>query len=495
MYHPMFKAHDIRAKRECFAGEGGRRVAVAVAYYMACVLKADSIVLCRDARLGGETLLEEMVNTCSRAGLVVYVDPNPVGSCQFYNACMLHDAPCGVMITASHNPGSYLGMKLVGPDLSPISMESGLASVARAYEEGTPLPSATRAGAVKVIDTLTPYIEYSMALAHVGRGELSGLSIACEFLNGSSATAIMVGLGRAGVACTPLHPVPNGNFPLGEPNPGRKESMEEALTFIRTHQVPLLFAFDGDGDRMDLLVDGAQLTLSFVMYSIIEQLKALNPHEEPLAVLFDPKASPIVFNEIAGKGVQIDIVRNGHSAVKHVMRQSRQPRYLCAAEESAHYFYQLPTDPSKPDSRRLAGENTLFYLLLILKAFKENPKVFNEAQALQQSFYRRREWSITIPDGGQRTALLAQIEALMAGMGATRIEHDGSGHSLGAVLYRRGVDTGTYGLERGWLQLFQRISESEESLLRFEVIAENEAVGLPLVEALLALQGRFTQTT
>ena len=140
-------------------------------------------------------------------------------------------------------------------------------------------------------------------------------------------------------------------------------------------------------------------------------------------------------------------------------------------------------------------ENTLFYLLLILKAFKANPKVFNEAQALQQSFYRRREWSITIPDGGQRTALLAQIEALMAGMGATRIEHDGSGHSLGAVLYRRGVDTGTYGLERGWLQLFQRISESEDSLLRFEVIAENEAVGLPLVEALLALQGRFTQTT
>ena len=45
MYHPMFKAHDIRAKRECFAGEGGRRVAKAVAYYMACVLKADSIVL------------------------------------------------------------------------------------------------------------------------------------------------------------------------------------------------------------------------------------------------------------------------------------------------------------------------------------------------------------------------------------------------------------------------------------------------------------------
>lgn len=495
MYHPMFKAHDIRAKRECFAGEGGRRIAEAVAFYMVSVLKADSIVLCRDARLGSETLLEEMVNTCSRAGLVVHVDVNPVGSCQFYNACMLHGSRGGAMITASHNPGTYLGMKLVGPGLSPISMESGLALIAQAYEDRTPLPSSKRAGAVKIIDSLTPYIEYSMQLADVGRGELSGLSVACEFLNGSSAAAIMGALGRAGVACTPLHPVPNGNFPLGEPNPGREASMQEALDFIRTNSVPLLFAFDGDGDRMDLLVDGIQLTPSFVMYSIIDQLKALNLHEEPLPVLFDPKASPIVLNKIAGKGVHIEIVRNGHSAVKNFMRTSKEPRYLCAAEESAHYFYQLPIDPARPDDTRLAGENTLFYMLLILKAYKENPEIFNEAQALQQSFYRQREWSFTISDIAQRTALLAQIEALMTEMGATRIEHDGSGNSLGAVLYRRGVDAQSYTLGRHWLQLFQRISESEESLLRFEVIAESEDVGLPLVEALLALQRRFSQTS
>lgn len=492
MSKAMFRAHDIRAKRECFEEPTASVLALALARYWIDELKVDSVVVCRDTRLGGAALMQRLVDVFVEEGLKVFLEPNPVGSCHFYHICMTQSQSAGVMITASHNPGSYLGMKLVGPNLQPISMgygpKGGIEQIRTLFGESHLASAKKDGGNVVLVDTLASFVEQSMALAGVEKEMLRGTHVAYDFLHGIGFPAIGLASQKAGVTYDLLHGVPDGNFPVGDPNPGIEKSMQGSMEYLKNTGTKLLLAYDGDGDRMDLIYKGKQLSPSMVMYCIVDQLVALNPEIKNPVILFDVKSSPPLISGMIRRGYTLQVVRNGHSAIKQIMNNGA----LCAVEESAHYYYQLPL--LDQHGVRVPSENTLFYTLLILKAYSQNPSLFEEAQKLQDSFFREREWAVVIKDEQKRDMFLAELNQAMTDLGATRYEEGPDGSSLGAVLYRLNLPKNWETEELSsdsWFQVFQRLSESEDNVLRFEVLAAKKEEGVKIVELLHSLQSSY----
>ncbi|WP_332448394.1 hypothetical protein [Sphaerochaeta sp.] len=488
----IFKAHDIRFARELLDAETKNRLACAVAEYFAQDCGAQTVVLGRDARLGGEGLLSVLQNEMQAAGMDVLIHEEPIGTCHFYYSCMQHPHSCGVMVTASHNPGSYLGMKIVGKDLLPISMGSGpnggLKRIQQLFEGETTLYPVCPRGRREKLEDLASFTEYSLHLAGLGKNSLFGMHVACDFLHGSNASAVLDALTQAGVSYEVLHQTPDGSFPAGDPNPGIAKSMQDAHDYLKTHPHPLLFAYDGDGDRMDLLYEGRQLPPSCVLWAISDALQHLQTFSSNPRYLLDVKASPVVLHAMQQEGKKVALIRNGHSVIKARLHTSGT--YFCAAEESAHYYYQFP----QAGGGFIPSENTIFFTLMVLKTYQNNPQRFLQARALADSFFRQREWAVTIKDAQQRSHFLNQVRQAMESMHAEIITEDADGFSYGALLYRHGIHA-DLSLESQWFQVFQRISESEDSLVRFEVIAANQSLGLQVTASILEIQEQISQTT
>lgn len=492
----FFRAHDIRFRRCLVSQATLKQLAISLARYYREVVQVPSVVLARDGRLGGESFQQALLDACTEAGLDVHVEPNPIGTCQFYYHCLTREESGGLMITASHNPGSYLGLKLVGRNLEMITMgggpEGGLEKVRSLFEENASSSKAERIGQVFVADTLASYISYSIKLAGIEEGELGGLSVVCDFLHGSFGPAVTRALQSVGVGVKSLHLLSDGSFPAGDPNPGKPESLADARDFLEEHPAPLLLAYDGDGDRMDVIFEGRQLPPSFVMLMISDYLLQLeDPASQPL-ILFDVKASPVVLSTMQQQHKKYGIVQNGHAIIKRIMQANG---YLCAVEESAHYFYQFPRSTSRITSSRYATENTLFFTLLLLKAYAHDPTRFKAMRALQDSFFRIREWSVHIKEAERLQSLLDSVSTLMQERGAQRLTEAEDGRTLGATLYRKGLERGYISQQGPWFQVFERLSESEDNLLRYEILASDEKLGLTIQQVLTSIISEFSQTT
>jgi phosphomannomutase len=345
------------------------------------------------------------------------------------------------------------------------------------------------------------FIDYSMRLSEVPSGSLEGLPVVCDFLHGSFGLAISRALTQCGVQGVYRHLVPNGNFPVGDPNPGMEGSMKSTLAYLAENPTDLCFAYDGDGDRMDLIYKGSQLSPSFVMSVIASEVATMfAPYFgmeaesfEP-TFLFDIKASPTVLLKSVMQGKKIALVQNGHSYIKSALVKGRAEHILAAVEESAHYYLQFPQSAGAWDSPKFSTENTLFYTLLIMKAYVTDPARFDEAKRLQESTWRAREWSIMIKEAAKRIALQSEIEELLFKMGATKVTENEQGESLGASLYRFNLPVhydATAELKSPWFQVFQRVSQSEDALLRWEVIASDERIGQRVFEEIAKVQQRY----
>ena len=121
----MFKQYDIRTRHTSLTDELKTRLYNAVAVYYRDFVKAKSVVIGRDARLYVPELAEGLATWLRKAGLDVYLNPLPISTCQFYYSCMKHRESAGIMVTASHNPAEYVGLKLVAPNVEPIAMGCG----------------------------------------------------------------------------------------------------------------------------------------------------------------------------------------------------------------------------------------------------------------------------------------------------------------------------------------------------------------------------------
>ncbi len=480
----MFKASDIRTKFEVLSCDDITDLSKAVARYIKEDLKTDSVVLARDARLNSATLMEKMLEVLPLYGLNVFVNPVQISTCQFYFMCMKKIKAAGIMLTASHNPGAYVGLKIVGPGVSPIATgygpEGGITRIKEYYSNPEGIKKEKK-GKISVYQAQREYVEYSMRLAGLAPGSLEGLSVYADFLSGAAGADLVAALNEAGAEIEVANMVPNGLFPSGDPNPMIESSVAPARERMKGGSYDMGLIFDGDGDRVDLMFpDGSQIIPGLNMAVILPYLiKIFAPAfpERKLNVYADVKAIPLALIEIAKRGVDVHIIRNGHSFIKQKLKDNASAGYIAAEEESAHYYLNFPLDPDDFSKGTVATENTLFFALLSLKAMKEKKSEYERMYEIQKGIIRYREWPLTFNDGSYMDAIMQEVEDKMKAEGAMIIKDMDDGSSLDASLMRFNLpsefnENSTF--PSSWAQVAERISRSEDAMTRWEVVASDQ---------------------
>ena len=257
----MFKQYDIRTRYNVLTSMQKDRLYNAVALYIRDSVKAKSVVIGRDARLNVPELAEGLAAMLRKAGLDVLINPLPITTCQFYYTCMQHRTSAGIMVTASHNPAEYVGLKLVGPGVDPIAFgcgpDNGIAKIKELYEADAKV-TEDRHGRLTVINHLYDYIDYCMKLSGVTEGSLKGTKILLEFLNGAAGTEMALAFQKAGADIECRNVAPDGFFRQGDPNPIIEPSIAPARAAMREGEFDFGFCFDGDGDRVDLMAPNGE---------------------------------------------------------------------------------------------------------------------------------------------------------------------------------------------------------------------------------------------
>lgn len=498
----MFKSYDIRTKNNKLSDELRLRLCNAVALYYRDCLNVDSVVICRDARLYVPQLAEDMTAIMRKAGLDVYLNPLPVSTCQFYFTCMKYKDSAGLMLTASHNPGEYVGIKFVSKRLFPLAMdygpEGGIRKIMQYYVEDCKVEPSSKKGKCIIINELQNYIDYSMRLAGVREGSLKGLKVMLEFLSGSAGVEEALAFHKAGAEIEVRNVVPDGFFRSGDPNPIIESSVAPAREAMRNGDFDIGFCFDGDGDRMDLMDgDGIQIVPGLNMSIIIDNIMSIYGGEKR-DFYADVKAIPISLCEIARHNVNVHIIRNGHSFIKAKLRENCDNGYFASEEESAHYYVNLPYDENHPENGYVAVESTLFFALLTARSYVENPEAYKRARMLQESIYRVREWPILCENAPEKMPeILKEVERRMSELGAIVIDRMEDGSDLDATLMRFNLPekfTPETSLEgKTWAQVAQRISRSEDAMARWEVVSNSKEECERLNNEVIKIVSRYVE--
>lgn len=472
----MFRAYDIRTPSARLSDQQAYRLARAEAVYFADEVGVEGMLVGRDARATGPRYLTILIEALLEAGLDVVYLPNVSSTSYFYYAAMCHPRHGGILVGASHNPAQDTGQKLLGPEVRPIARGigpcGGLGEIRRLYQEEASRKGVPR-GRFRSCDLLNDYIEFSMKLAGVGRGELSGIRVLHDYLHGAAGREMMLAFERSGAELTPLHYVPDGEFPLGDPNPVKREVIEPTLARLSEGDFDLATIFDGDGDRLDVYNgDGTYVSSSFVFAAVLSEIRQRFAGEG-LGVLADLKSNPLAVMEMARTGVAVDVVRNGHSQIKQSLYDN--PTRFAAVEESAHFYEAF----SPGEGQRFCTENTLYMALLTTRVWRNDSSRVQELIDIQGSTSRAREWGFKFDSERERAAALDAVRKHFESAGAESMEKMRSGMALEATLMRRGLPFEVDETTRpaaDWLQVCQRVSHSEDGLARWEVVGAEKGI-------------------
>jgi phosphomannomutase len=440
-------------------------------------LGADTVVLTRDARLGAARVLALGVDTAQRMGYRTLVNPQPISTPQAYFAALhvAQEHPCvlGLAVTASHNPGNYIGVKFTVPVAQAIGLDcgprGGLRRVRELYHEG-PL-EARSGGTLRLIDLSREYVEYGMRTAGVQAGSLAGVRVVLDAMNGAAGPEVFTTLTRAGAEVRPLRLFPDGNFPTGSPNPTSQGKLEDAVRAAAEWGAAVVIGLDGDGDRIVFGDGRGLLTAGFAFVPILRACLADAAREPAPLVLHDPKVSPLALAAWGQLGARPVLFRNGHSQIKEYMSRVG---VVAAAEESGHFYHRLSLG-----GRTISGENSLVTILLLLASLHREPALLATLREMQAQVFTTGEFNYQFESDERRNAALAAVVARLVADNATIATTTPDGIDLQGTCVARGVRLapGRAELEAGWYSGYLRVATNEKAVVRAYFSAGDVASG------------------
>jgi phosphomannomutase/phosphomannomutase/phosphoglucomutase len=326
-----FKAYDIRGR---IPDEINEDIAWRIGRAYAEIVRPRSVVVGHDIRLTGPSLAAALTRGLTGAGVDV-IDIGMCGTEEVYFATWHLGAGGGVMVTASHNPADYNGMKLVREEARPISGDSGLDDIRLRAEElaGTNTTAAGHRGSVSTLDNRDAYIAH--LLGYVERERLRPLGLVVNAGNGSAGPVIDRLEPYLPFRMVKVHHEPDGRFPNGVPNPLLPENRAATRDAIRAAGADLGIAWDGDFDRCFLFDERGGFIEG---YYIVGMLAAAMLARSPGArIVHDPR---LVWNtrEIVREGGGIAVQsKTGHAFIKERMRREDA---VYGGEMSAHHYFR-----------------------------------------------------------------------------------------------------------------------------------------------------------
>jgi phosphomannomutase len=461
------KVYDARWEIDDFSeGEVERLFEATLAYGRE--LGVDTVTFTRDARLGCAAVLEIGMQTALRAGFRVIACTDPISTPQGYFVALRtsarHPKTMGLVVTASHNPAQYIGVKFTVPTVQAIGLGcgpmDGLTKVREIYhsdEKFRPTPG----GELHLANHPTKeFVEFSLEAAGVKPGDLAGLTVVVDAFHGSAGPEIWHALRTAGVEVVPLRIVPNGQFPTGSPSPTSQGKMHRAILVARQEKADVVLGIDGDGDRIVFGDRRGILSAGFVTLPIIRALLAGGSLKPGAKVLYDPKVNPLALAEWGKLGVEPVLFRNGHSQIKDYMMRIGAD---AGAEESGHYYHRLDYE-----GLTIAAENSIVTILLFLKAVKASPDLMDHLWKLQKQVFTTGEFNYQFADDATRDKALAAAIDKFESEGAHTQSATPDGIDLEGTVVQHGVTlaAGSADLAKGWYSGYFRIATNEKAVVR-----------------------------
>ena len=323
----IFKAYDVRGVvPDDLDANIVRRIGAAFAAWT----KLPAILLGRDSRISSPELAAAITEGATSVGVDV-VDLGLASTDLVYFASGSLDLPA-VMLTASHNPKDYNGLKFCMPGARPVGEDTGLREI-RALVERDDLPAATMEGTVSHRDLLEPYTEH--VLSFVDAAAMRPLTVAVDTANGMGGLVVPAVMARLPVTLHHLYGELDGTFPNHPADPTALENLVDLQRAVRESGAALGLAFDGDADRVVLVDDQAQpvsgsTTTAMLAASILDR----NPGEKIVHNLICSKAVPEIVREHGGTPIR---TRVGHSFIKQVMAETGA---IFGGEHSGHYYFR-----------------------------------------------------------------------------------------------------------------------------------------------------------
>ena len=401
VFEEIFKAYDIRGTvPEQLNEDAARRIGAAFARFAG----TERIAVGRDCRESSPGLAAALIDGITSQG--VHVDDlGMITTDMVYYAAGSLDQP-GAMITASHNPKGYNGIKLCLAGAAPVGVDSGLREIKVWAEEG--LDHADTAGEVVSVDVLSGYVDHLLSIVDVAM--ISELDVIADGGNGVAGVAVPDVFDRIPAKLTGLYLEPDGTFPNHHPDPLRPENLVDLEDRMRSGSYQLGVAFDGDADRAFFIDDQLRpLPGSSVTAIVAAWFLQSNPGEKVVHNLICSKAVPESVKAAGGEPVR---TRVGHSYIKQVMKETGA---IFGGEHSGHYYFR---DNYRADSGILA-------MLVLLQVLSEDGRPLSELRAEYEPYAQSGEINFDVEDKE------AAIEAISAAFEGEKDRLDGLTIDLG----------------------------------------------------------------
>lgn len=276
-----FGAYDIRG---IYPETINEEIAYRIGRFFPGLFGAKKVVVGNDIRLSGPALKNALIKGLTESGCDV-LDIGQCGTEMIYFATFHLNLDGGVMITASHNPKEYNGMKFVRQEARPISGDTGLRDLEKLVADGELPAMAETAGKVENMDIAEEYVKH--ILSYVDVSQLKPLKVVVNAGNGAAGPILDVMEKYLPFELVKVHHQPDGNFPNGVPNPLLPENREATAEAMRESGADAGVAWDGDFDRCFMFDEQGNFIEGYYMVGFLAQ--AFQQKNSGAKIIYDPR--------------------------------------------------------------------------------------------------------------------------------------------------------------------------------------------------------------
>jgi len=325
----IFKDYDIRG---VYPRQLNGEVAKAIGYAIIRKFHPTSVAICRDMRLSGAEILGGLMEAFTKAGVNVF-DAGLTGTELAYFIAGTRNFDCVIMISASHNPPEYNGLKIVLKGPVAVSADTGLVEIKQLLSDG-PVADTISPGKVTEIDVFKEWKEKVLSLVNTSKLKL--FSIVVDAGNGMAGKLVPLVFDGLPIQITPMFFELDGRFPNHTPNPLIESNNAALVAKVKERNADVGLTFDGDADRVFFVDDtGRFISGTLVTALLARYILTTHPGEY---VLYSAVCGRIVPQTIKQYGGKPQRVRVGHSFMKAYMREYNA---IFAGEHSGHYYHLL----------------------------------------------------------------------------------------------------------------------------------------------------------
>ncbi|UCC79559.1 MAG: phosphomannomutase/phosphoglucomutase [Candidatus Zixiibacteriota bacterium] len=372
----IFKAYDVRG---IYPDQLNDKTAYAIGLGLAALLKPKRAVIGHDMRKSSDILNSAVIRGLAEGGVNVD-DIGLISTDGMYFAVGKYGYDCGIMITASHNPPEYNGMKICEKEAVPLSGDGKLGEVKEIILNDR-FEKAQKPGSVAGRRIISDYVDHILSFVDISK--IKPFKIAIDAGNGMAGMIIPEIFKKLPCELIPMYFELDGSFPNHPASPIEPENVADLKAKIKETGADLGAAFDGDADRVFLIDENCKTLGGDMMTALVAKaLLKKSPGSTILYNLICSKAVPEVIESSGGEAIR---TRVGHALIKPLMKNHNA---IFGGEHSGHFYFR---DNWYADSGLIA-------LLVCLELISEAGSPLSEQVAVFDRYVRSGEINSRVDD-------------------------------------------------------------------------------------------------